>query len=109
MRKSVSIVTADLSRSEPQIEREDFDALEDEIGLEFLAESMGGLRQRVAVNGYLVYFAGYASLCDSSGSRYWYADGRGWGVDGGAETVSCDRRRAGACALGEGVSCGATG
>ncbi len=39
-------------------------------------------------SAYLVYFAGYASICDSSGSRDWYADGRGWGVDGGAEAVS---------------------
>ena len=41
-----------------------------------------------ADESYLVYFAGYASLCDSSGSGDWYADGRGWGVDCGAEAVS---------------------
>ncbi len=36
----------------------------------------------------LVYSGGYASFCDSSCSGYWDADGRGWCVDGGAETVS---------------------
>ena len=43
---------------------------------------------QVGVNADLVYFAGYASICDSSSSGYGHADGRGWVVDGGAEAVS---------------------
>jgi len=36
----------------------------------------------------LLYFAGYASLCDSSSSGDGYADGRGRSSYGGSEAVS---------------------
>ena len=36
----------------------------------------------------LVYSGGYASICDSSSSGYWYADVRGWGAASRAEAVS---------------------
>jgi hypothetical protein len=47
-----------------------------------------GLREvSVSDDLILLYFAGYASLCDSSSSGYWDADGSGWN-DRCAEAVS---------------------